>query len=67
MLYYYYTVKLGLDEEGFFRSTLPRVTYLVNMWAEEETKKAAALSGKPIPEPPRAVRRLKGVLAEYGI
>jgi hypothetical protein len=37
------------------------------MWAEEETKKAAALSGKPIPEPPRAVRSLKGVLAEYGI
>lgn len=67
MLYYYYTVKLGLDEEGFFRSTLPRVTYLIDMWAEEEKKKAEALSGKKAPEPPRAVRSLKGVLAQYGI
>ncbi len=66
MLFYLYTVKLGLDEEGFFRSTLPRVVYLVERYADEEQAKAAALSGKPIPEPPRTVRSLKEVLAGYG-
>jgi hypothetical protein len=67
MLYYLYTVKLGMDEDGFFRSTLPRVTYLIERWTEEQKVKAAALSGKPIPEPPRTVRSLKGVLSQYGI
>lgn len=64
MLYYFYTVKLGLDEEGYFRSTLPRVTYLINRWAEEEKRKAEAASGQQmqIPEPPRAVRSLRGIL-----
>ena len=60
-------VKLGMDEDGFFRSTLPRVTYLIERWAEEQKAKAAAMSGKPIPEPPRTVQSLKGVLSQYGI
>ena len=67
MLYYLYTVKLGLDEEGFFRSTLLRVTYLIERWTEEQKAKAAALSGKKVPEPPRTVRSLKEVLKPYGI
>ncbi len=56
-----------MDEGGFFRSTLPRVTYLIERWAEEQKAKAAAMSGKPIPEPPRTVQSLKGVLSQYGI
>ena len=66
MLYYLYTVKMGLSEDGFFSSTLPRAVYLVEQWGREEQIKAAAMSGKPIPEPPRTVRSLKEVLAGYG-
>ena len=62
-----YTVKLGMSEDGFFTSTLSRVTYLIEKWTEEQKAKAAAISGKPVPEPPRTVRSLKGVLAKYGI
>ncbi len=62
-----YTVKLGMSEDGFFTSTLSRVTYLIEKWTEEQKAKAAAISGKPVPEPPRTVRSLKGVLSQYGI
>lgn len=55
-----------MSEEGFFASTLPRVVYLIERWAEDEKIRAAAMSGKPIPEPPRTVQSLKGVLAGYG-
>jgi len=56
-----------LDEDGFFRSTLPRVLYLVDKWSEEEKIKAATLSGQKIPEPPRTARSIKEVLKGYGI
>lgn len=66
MLFYLYTVKLGMDEEGFFRSTLSRVVYLIEKWSEEERAKAAALSGQRIPSPPRSARSIKEVLSNYG-
>ena len=67
MLYYLYTVKMGQSEDGFFRSTLPKVVYLVEQWGNEKKIEAAAMSGKPIPEPPRTVRSIKEVLKGYGI
>ena len=44
-------------------SSLPRLLYLIDKWTEEERMKAAALSGKPIPEMPRTARSIKEVLA----
>lgn len=55
-----------MNDDDFFGSTLPRAVYLVERYAEEEKAKAAAISGKPIPEPPRTVRSLKEALADYG-
>ncbi len=65
-MYYVYTVKLGLDEDSFFKSTLARVLYLIDKWADEKKMEAAAFSGEPIPEPPKTVRSLKEVLRNYG-
>lgn len=65
-MYYVYTVKLGLDEDSFFKSTLARVLYLIDKWTDEKKMEAAAFSGKPIPEPPKTVRSLKEVLRNYG-
>jgi hypothetical protein len=64
-LYYVYSVKLGLGEDSFFTSTLSRVLYLIEKWSEEEKMKAAALSGKPVPEPPRTARSIKEVMSYY--
>ena len=57
---------MGLNEDGFFKSTLPRVLFLVDKWSEEEKMKAAALSGKGMPEPPKTARSIKEVLGHYG-
>ena len=64
-----YTVRMGMNEEGFFSSTLPRVVYLVEKWAEERKTEASAMSGKPVPmpEPSRPVRSIKEALSHYGI
>lgn len=66
MLFYLYTVKLGLNEDGFFKSTLPKVIYLIEKWTEEEKMKAAAASGRKVAGPPKAARSVKEVLSNYG-
>lgn len=58
---------MGMNEEGFFSSTLPRTVYLVEKWAEEKKMEAAAMSGQPVPEPSRSVRSIKEALSHYGI
>lgn len=56
-----------MDEDGFFTSTLPRVTFLIEKWSDEERRKAEAMSGKKISGPPKAARSIKEVLGHYGI
>ena len=67
-MFFLYTVKLGMDEDSFFRSTLQKVVYLIEKWGEEERMKAEAMSGKKvnIPTPPKAARSIKEVLGHYG-
>ena len=55
-----------MDEDGFFTSTLPRVTFLIEKWSDEERRKAEAMSGKKISGPPKAARSIKEVLGHYG-
>lgn len=55
-----------MDEDGFFKATLPKVVYLIEKWSEEERMKAEAISGKKIQGPPKAARSMKEVLANYG-
>ena len=58
---------MGMNEEGFFSSTLPKVVYLVEKWVEEKKMEASAMSEKPVPEPSRSVRSFKEALSYYGI
>ena len=58
---------MGMNEEGFFTSTLPKVVYLVEKWAEEKKMEASAMSGHSVPEPSRSVRTIKEALSQYGI
>jgi hypothetical protein len=66
MLYYLYTVKLGMDEDSFFSSTLSKVVYLIEKWSEEQQRKAAALSGRK-PQPSGTAHSIKEVMRNYGI
>ena len=55
-----------MDEESFFRSTLSKVVYLIEKWAQEQRMKAQALSGKA-PEPTGTAHSIKEVMNRYGI
>ena len=55
---------MGMDEEGFFSSSIGKVVYLIEQWGKEQRMKADALQGRPIPEPrmQQSARSIKEIL-----
>lgn len=64
-----YTVKLGMDEDSFWRATLAKVVNMIEQWSIEQQRKAAAMSGKRMPPPMQTgtARSFKEVMRAYGI
>ena len=47
MIFYLWTVKLGLAESTFFESTLGKVLFLINKWADEQKQIAEQMNQMP--------------------
>lgn len=56
---------MGMSEESFYTSSIGKVVYLIEQWGKEQQAKAAALSGKPVPQPQQTARRFKDILGGF--
>lgn len=48
-MFYFWTAKIGLNEETFFTSSLARVMYMIETWTKEQETIANATKG-PSPQ-----------------